>query len=226
MFSGAASPEARQAAPVALLAALCLILAFAPQSLVAHLEFDRHAILDGECWRLWSGHLVHYSLQQAGVDAAVVLLAGLMAAREAGARRLWITLALGAPLISAGLLLIAPGLWHYRGASALGVMLTVLAGVSLWAGAGGLLRAALALLALALAAKIMAEALGLLQGWSDLPQDVAIAWQAHLLGAVAGACAGAWTGVLKTRAAKVAHAHNMQDAQEVQQSIHRSWKKT
>jgi rhomboid family GlyGly-CTERM serine protease len=219
MFSAAATPEAKQAAAPALLAAFCLMLTLAPQSLIAHLEFDRHAILGGEFWRLWSGHLVHYSLQHASVDAAVLLLAGVMAARAAGGRRLWAALALGAPLISAGLLLIAPGLWYYRGASALGVMLTVLAGALLWAGAGRRLRAALALLALALTAKIAAEALGLAQGWSDLPRDVGIVWQAHLMGVAAGLAAGAWAACRPRRAATVQDAQNRQKAQDVQQSI-------
>jgi hypothetical protein len=40
----------------------------------------------------------------------------------------------------------------------------------------------LALLGVALAVKIGAEALGYTTGWSDLPADVHVAWQAHLLG--------------------------------------------
>ena len=52
-----------------------------------------------------------------------------------------------------------------------------------------LVRPALGVLAVALAVKTGAEAGGLSLGWSDLPGDVVVAWQAHLLGAVAGAAA-------------------------------------
>ena len=166
--------------------------------LAALLEFDRHAIVAGQCWRLWTGHLVHYSAQHALIDIASALVAGLIAAQSFGARRLLAALALGAPLIAVGLLLAVPDCQHYRGASGLAVLLAVMAGAGLWrdarAGAAPIVRAALALLAVVLAAKIAAEARGLALDWSDLPQGVAVAWQAHLLGAVAGMVA-----VLPTR---------------------------
>jgi rhomboid family GlyGly-CTERM serine protease len=155
------------------------------------LEFDRHALLAGDIWRLWTCHLVHYSWQQALVDGAVVLVAGLIAARAYGVRPMLAALALGAPFISIGLLLVAPDCLYYRGASGLAVMLTVMAGTALWPQAGNLARMALAVMAMSLAAKIAAEALLLTHGWSDLPPDVLVSWQAHLLGAAAGGAA-AW----------------------------------
>lgn len=155
------------------------------------LEFDRHALLAGEIWRLWTGHLVHYSWRQALVDGAVALVAGLIAARTYGMRRLLAALALAAPFISIGLLLAAPDCLYYRGSSGLAVMLSVMAGASLWPRAGNVARMALAVMALSLAAKIAAEALLIAHGWSDMPADVRISWQAHLLGAFAGGIA-AW----------------------------------
>lgn len=155
------------------------------------LEFDRRALLAGEIWRLWSGHLVHYSWQQSLVDGAVALVAGLIAARAYGVRRLLAALALAAPFISIGLLLFAPDCLYYRGSSGLAVMLCVMAGASLWPRAGDPARMALAVMALSLVAKIASEVLLLAQGWSDMPADVLISWQAHLLGALAGAVA-AW----------------------------------
>lgn len=160
------------------------------------LEFDRHAILAGEVWRLWTGHLVHYSMQHALIDLVTALVAAVIAAQSFGARRVLAALALGAPAISLGLLLVAPQCLYYRGASGLAVLLAVMAGAGLWRRAGdtraagvGLVRPALGVLAVALAAKIGAEAGGMSLGWSDLPADVIVAWQAHLLGAVAGAAA-------------------------------------
>lgn len=153
------------------------------------LEFDRHAILSGGIWRLWSGHLVHYSAQHALIDIATALVAAVIAAQAFGVRRVLVALTLGAPLISGGLLLTAPDCLYYRGASGLAVMLTVMAGAGLWQRARRPARCALVLLALTLAAKIAAEALGLTLNWSDLPNDVAVAWQAHAVGALIGAAA-------------------------------------
>jgi rhomboid family GlyGly-CTERM serine protease len=153
------------------------------------LEFDRQALLAGDIWRLWTCHLVHYTLQHLLLDGAVVAIAGLIAAQRLGLRTVGKALAFGAPCIALGLLLAAPELHYYRGASGIAVMLTVMAGLSLWRDADGRARAVLMLMAVALPAKVVAEAAGWTRGWSDLPPDVAIAWQAHLLGCVAGVIA-------------------------------------
>ncbi|NYE59556.1 rhomboid family GlyGly-CTERM serine protease [Duganella sp. 1224] len=150
-------------------------------------QFDRHAILSGEIWRLWTCHLVHYSARHALMDFATALAAGAIALPALGWRRLCLIVALSAPLISAGLLLLAPDLLYYRGASGMAVMLVVLAAGTLWPRAGRRARAALVLLGVALSVKIAAEALGYVASWSGLPPGVAVAWQAHLLGAVLAA---------------------------------------
>jgi rhomboid family GlyGly-CTERM serine protease len=149
------------------------------------LEFDRHAILAGEIWRLWTCHLVHYSTQHALIDLATAAAAGAVALPAMGWRRLCLAVALTAPLISGGLLLLASDLIYYRGASGMAVMLVVLAACTLWPQAAPLARSALALLGGAVAVKIGAEAVGYATGWSDLPAGVRVAWQAHLLGAAA-----------------------------------------
>jgi rhomboid family GlyGly-CTERM serine protease len=147
------------------------------------LEYDRHAILAGELWRLWTCHLVHYSASHALADYASAVAAAAIAGQLHGWRRLAGALLLAAPLIATGLLLLAPDCQYYRGASGLAVMLTVLAAVALWRRAGARARLPLALLGLALAAKIAAEAWGLTANWSALPAGVRVAWPAHLLGA-------------------------------------------
>lgn len=146
------------------------------------LEFDRRAILAGEWWRLWTCHLAHYSPQHALIDCATVLAAGVIVTQTLGWRRLCGALLITAPLIAAGLLVLAPDCLYYRGASGLAVMLIVLAGGALWHRMGACGRVPLLLMAFALLAKIAAEAGGYAAPWSDLPDDVRIAWQAHLLG--------------------------------------------
>ena len=158
------------------------------------LEFDRQALLAGDIWRLWTCHLVHYTPQHALLDGAVAAVAGLIAARRLGLRTVGKALAFGAPCIALGLLLAAPELGYYRGASAIAVMLAVMAGLSLWRDADARSRAVLMLMAVALPAKVVAEAVGWTRGWAGLPPDVAIAWQAHLLGCVAGVIAVARAG--------------------------------
>lgn len=148
------------------------------------LEFDRQAILAGEIWRLWSGHLVHYSAPHALTDLATALAAGAIALPALGWRRLCLILLAAAPLISAGLLLFAPDCLYFRGASGIAVMLVVLAARALWPRAGAWGRGALLLLGVALPGKIAIEALGHVAPWSALPPDVRVAWQAHLLGAL------------------------------------------
>lgn len=149
------------------------------------LEFDRQSILAGEIWRLWTGHLVHYSVQHALIDVATALVAAAIVLPALGWRRLCRVVALAAPLISIGLLVIAPDCLYYRGASGIAVLLVVLATRLLWPRAGAVARGALLLLAVALLGKIAAEALGYAAPWSDLPGDVRVVWQAHLLGALA-----------------------------------------
>ncbi|MBV7537645.1 rhombosortase [Duganella sp. sic0402] len=150
------------------------------------LEFDRQAILAGEIWRLWSGHLVHYSVQHALVDYVTALVAAAIVLPALGWRRLLLAPGMAAPLISAGLMLFAPDCLYYRGASGIAVMLVMLAALALWQRAGAGARAALLLLGAGLLLKISMEAAGHVAGWSDLPDGVRVAWQAHLLGAVTG----------------------------------------
>lgn len=170
------------------LALACVTLAYAPAALADHLEFERHAIFSGEIWRLWSAHLVHFSTPHALGDAAVLFVLGALLEKEIGPRRLGGAMALGALFISSGLLFWAPDMAHYRGASGLAMMAAALAGAQLWANdARAPRRVALAALGLGLVVKTAGDALGWSGGWSNLPAGVALAWQAHALGAACGA---------------------------------------
>lgn len=181
-------------APASSFAALaCCALALLPGAVSAQLAYDRGAILSGELWRLWSGHFVHFSLPQALADALVLFAMGALAEPIVGTRRLVLALALGAPLISLGLLAAAPALAEYRGASGIGVMLAVAAGGLLWH-ASARWKAAIALLAAAFAAKTLCEASGVSFDATTLPDGVAVAWQAHALGALLGALVAGSSG--------------------------------
>lgn len=176
-------------APVSIAAGcLCLLLACAGEPVAAGLAWERSAILHGELWRLLSGHLVHYALTHAGADAFMLLAMGLVAEPVVGSRRYAVVLAGGAVLLSLSLLALAPALHEYRGASGLAVLSAVLAGVPAWQRHPAS-RPMLVCAALALASKTLWEACAQTAAFADLPAGVVVAWQAHLLGALLGACA-------------------------------------
>ncbi|WBR99930.1 rhombosortase [Pseudoduganella sp. SL102] len=173
------------------LAALCVAAHGLGDQVAAALAWERAAILHGEAWRLWTGHLVHYSLSHAAADALALLAAGLLAESMLGARRFAIILATGAAWISIGLLAFAPALIEYRGVSGLAMLVAALAGVLAWPDRPAL-RWPVACAAAVLVAKIVWEASAPAATVAGLPAGVAVAWQAHWLGLLAGACAAAF----------------------------------
>lgn len=172
----------------------CLAMWFTFGEEAAWLAFDRQAILAGQVWRLWSGHLVHYSLHHALLDSSVLFLLGMVAERELGARRIGLALLLGAPAISLGLLLATPEMAYYRGASGLATLAAVAGGTALWHSSPKL-KALLFAFGAFMAIKIALESLGQPLDMTNLPENVQIAWQAHLLGALLGYLAGARKGI-------------------------------
>lgn len=135
--------------PVVTLVAALLVLLPAPfPGLAGVLAYDRQAILLGEAWRLWTGHLVHWTGEHLFWN--VVALVGLGVILEPHRRRpLAATLRLASPLASLGLLRLVPRVSCYRGLSGLDSALVALLAVSIlrsgadrlagWFAAAGLL---------------------------------------------------------------------------------------
>jgi rhomboid family GlyGly-CTERM serine protease len=168
--------------------AICLLLAWAGEPAASSLAWERAAVLHGELWRLWTGHLVHYSLSHAAADALVLVAMGLLAEPLVGSPRFAMLLGAGAFVLSLGLLALAPGLHEFRGASGLATLTAVLGGVLAWRRYPAS-RPMLACAALALASKTLWEACAHTAAFTELPPGVTLAWQAHVLGALLGACA-------------------------------------
>lgn len=183
MAGSGAPPNATLAA-----CAACILLALAPDVAGALLAYDRQAIANGELWRLWTAHLVHFSFAQAVADAAVLLACGALAEQAIGSRRMAGLLLCAAPLVSAGLFALAPSMAEYRGASALATACAVLAAALLWR-LGPWWRLGTAAAVTAFAARTLLEAASMPITSATLPDGVVVAWQAHLLGALAGAIA-------------------------------------
>jgi membrane associated rhomboid family serine protease len=137
------------------------------------------AALDGEWWRLWTCHVVHYSASHAALNAAAALPVAVFV-RSWRCFAIWLLCA--APLVAIGVLLLEPAV-HYRGASALVLGAWFLAGLSSLR--TPLRRYAFVLLGLA-CVKLTAEALGMIP-WSV---GVESSYDAHALGALAGIAGG------------------------------------
>ncbi len=173
------------------LVAVCIICAFAPDGVAAGLAFDRDAILAGEIWRLWTGHIVHFSAQHAALDIAALLLVSIIAERELGSEAMALALLIGSPLISIGLLVVAPDMTLYMGASGLSTFIGVVAGALLWRKIPRL-RGILVLIGVAVIAKTFGDTMGLSHELSSMPLGVRVAWQAHVLGGFLGAVCAGW----------------------------------
>ena len=79
------------------------------------LRYDRHAILNGESWRLFTCHLVHFSPAHLFLNLAAFALISLLPSKRSPGQRL--LLISGMLFISTGLLLLRPGMAFYAGLS-------------------------------------------------------------------------------------------------------------
>lgn len=176
--------------PLALGLAPLLLQLLLPEAALGWLEYRREEILAGELWRLLSGHWLHYSARHALLDGFAL---AALAYALGGTRRLALYLLLLAPLLSGLLLLIAPDMTSYRGASGLVMVLAGTLSRALWTTRPAW-RPAIAAIALLLFAKIAADALGLGGSLAGLPEGVTVAWRAHAAGLILGMLAGRLSG--------------------------------
>lgn len=103
------------------LAALCLALFAGLSGAPAALVYDRAAILDGEAWRLLTGHLVHLDRHHLTYNVGALLALGTAyeTARFGGPARLLLAIVGGgAAFVSITLLTAFPGTQLYCGLSA------------------------------------------------------------------------------------------------------------
>lgn len=82
------------------------------------LHLDWAAVARGELWRLWSGHLVHWTTDHLLWDVLAFAVLGTLCESESRLRYL-LTIAIGLPTISLGLAALCPEVSIYRGLSGL-----------------------------------------------------------------------------------------------------------
>lgn len=104
------------------LATLCLLLLLPsagadPWRLA--LRYERAGLLQGEWWRLLTGHMVHLDLQHALLNATGLVLLWALFAREMGAARWLLVAAVSIAAIDLGFWFLQPDLQWYVGASGL-----------------------------------------------------------------------------------------------------------
>jgi rhomboid family GlyGly-CTERM serine protease len=175
----------RRGSLVGLLAALLVLLWFTGESGRELLRYERAAVLQGEYWRLLTGHFVHGSGQHLLLNAVGLGLIAALFPREYSVRAWLLILASSIVTIDLGFVLLEPQLQWYVGLS--GVLHGALA-----AGALGWWRHESRALALALSAVLVGK-LGWEQWHGALPLsgDMPVVVDAHLYGAIGGALAGA-----------------------------------
>jgi len=99
------------------LAVACLVLAlfFIPRAASA-LELSRDGILHGQCYRLLTGHLIHFTFQHLFWDLLTFIVLSLMVAGRSLNK--WLACTLGSALvISFAVLIFQPEIALYRGLS-------------------------------------------------------------------------------------------------------------
>lgn len=180
-----ARPDLAGLAPGLSLFALCLLPLLLPETATAWLEYRREAVLDGEVWRLWSGHFVHYSSAHALLDGLACLIFALALRQLGYAQGLMIRLAVIVPLLSLVLLVVVTDMAIYRGASGVAMALLAASWLALWRSKPGW-RPGLLVLAAAILLKLAADGLAYAPIPSSLPNEIRIAWQVHLAGLAAG----------------------------------------
>lgn len=116
-------------------AALAALLQAAAPASVAWLRFEHHAILQGEAWRLLTGHLVHlgwmhYAMNMLGLAAIASLFPGPVAPY-----RILVLMTVSALTASLGLLIFSAGINWYVGLS--GVLHGLFAAAAIFAFAAG-----------------------------------------------------------------------------------------
>jgi membrane associated rhomboid family serine protease len=173
--------------PPAVFLAITLLLPCAWQSLA---EYDRAALIRGEWWRLWTGHLVHADMGHASGAACAWM--GLAFLSRAPHRMVGALLVIIAPLMSAALLALplvfplpGPALDHYRGASGLLFVWMTYLLCNPGAVAVQVAKGWRYALALALTVKLAWD----LHAWLNITPSYStqVAGDVHLMGAVFGA---------------------------------------
>jgi len=127
------TPPARQSPLpwLVLLAALAALLVQTVPSWRPSLVYDRAAIAQGEFWRMWTGHFVHFGWPHFLIDTGLLVILGWLVEN----RHPWfirLGLFLLPVFISASIYLFEPAMTRYGGLSAVNLGILLYASVQGW----------------------------------------------------------------------------------------------
>jgi rhomboid family GlyGly-CTERM serine protease len=173
-------------APLALASIMLVLQALGPDA-VAALRYERAAVLDGQFWRLVTGHLVHADLHHLAWNLAGLALVAWLFGADYGHRGWLVILTASTVAVDLGFLVLEPRLDWYVGFSG------VLHGLM----AAGLLRwlrlqrdAVTAIVTVLFVAKLAWEQCVGPVPFTAQTLAVPVVFQAHTYGAVGGLLAG------------------------------------
>lgn len=175
---------------VGLLCGVSVLLTLGGETARIALRYERAAVLEGEYWRLLTGHLVHGSFAHLLLNMTGLGLLAALFPRDYSLRQWLMILLASAATIDAGFVLFEPQLQWYVGLS--GVLHGALAAGALAWWRRESWPAALTL-SVILIGKLAWEQL---QGALPLSGDMTVIVDAHLYGAIGGLIAGGaiWLG--------------------------------
>lgn len=174
---------------VGLLAVVLVLLWFTGEAGRDLLRYERTAVLQGQYWRLLTGHLVHYSGQHLLLNGVALGVIAALFPRDYSLRGWLLILASSVVTIDLGFVFLEPQIEWYVGLS--GVLHGALA-----AGAVSWWRHESKPLALGLIAVLLGKlAWEQWHGALPLSGDMPVVVDAHLYGALGGALAAAWLAV-------------------------------
>ena len=174
--------------PVVLVAVL-LAMYWIGAGAEAVLRYERGAVLDGEAWRLVTGHLVHADIVHLGWNVLGVMIVAFLFAREYSWRQWLIILGVSTATTDLGFLLLEPQLEWYVGFS--GVLHGLMAaGLVAWLRTS---RDAITWIVTGLfAAKLAWEHFAGPLPFTAASLELPVVHEAHTYGAIGGLLAGLW----------------------------------
>jgi len=171
--------------PIGLTLLACLI-ALAGSAPWHWLRYDRQAILNGELWRLLSGHLTHLNLRHLAMNLTGLALIWALVGRQYSNSQWLLALIWSGLCISAGLMIFNPELHWYVGLSGILHGLLVAGCIrGIWGGTSD--KPILVVLMVLVIAKLAWEQLGGALPGSEATAGGQVIVDAHLYGAISGA---------------------------------------
>lgn len=177
--------------PVTLVVCALALAAWFLPALAEWLVYDREFILRGEFWRLFTGHLVHFSRSHLALDVGAFFTVGWLLETRSIAPR-WLMFGMAPGVIGLALLFGDPAMARYGGLSGWSVAALVCVALD-WIKRAGPARAPGWIALAGLAIKTLGEWQGASPVFASVGSPARLAVLAHVSGALFAFAATGWT---------------------------------